>query len=283
MTLARAAIAVAAMTLIGTLPLRAAKSEHRVTTCEANEMSFDHLPTARGEDRLDVPGKELVVEAPENGAVRLQGGDGAGFHVLACKAVAGGDEASLRAITVGVEKGRLVVHGPDAERWGVHLIVDVPKDAHVSVNAENGPVSVHGVSGSVHVDVVNGPVSACGGDGKLEVSAENGPVSLVDMAGDVKVDSQNGPLTVKLAEGGWRGAGLDARTENGPLSLRVPDSYSSGVEVSMSRRTPLQCSELCDEMREERVGSRRTLALGGARASVRLATSNGPVSIKSRT
>jgi hypothetical protein len=283
MTLTRAALAVATLSLVGTFPLRAARPEHRVTTCESNGMRFDDLPVARGEDRLDVPGTELAVEAPENGGVRLQGGDGPGFHVLLCKAIAEGNAASLKDITAVVEKGRLVVHGPDSERWGVQLVVDVPKGARVSVNAENGPVAVHDVNGSVHVDTVNGPISASGSDGKLEVSAENGPVSLTDMAGDVKVDAQNGPLTVKLAEGGWRGAGLDARTENGPVSLRVPDSYDTGVEVSMSRRTPLACSALCDAMREERSGSRRTLALGGAKTAVRVATTNGPVTIKSRT
>jgi hypothetical protein len=278
----RAALALAAASVIAALPLLGSEESRRITSCDSYQMRFDGDETLRAEQVLDVAGSELAIEAPENGGVRVQGGTGGGFHVLVCKAVADGGRATLDAITARVEGGKLVVHGPDAERWGVHLVVDVPRDARVSVAAENGPVSVLEVTGSVRVDTVNGPVSAVRTDGALQVSAENGPVSIVDASGDVKVKAENGPLSVKLASGSWRGEGLEARTQNGPISLRVPDGYGSGVEVTMSRRAPLTCPDGICAGSQQVEGSRRTVALGEARTSVRLETSNGPVAIRTR-
>src|SRR5262249_2225653 len=110
MTLARAALAVAAASLLGALPPRPEHPDrgHRVTTCDANDMRFDDRPVLRGQDKLDLPGGELSIDAPENGGVRLQRAEGKGFHVLACKAVADGTLEALAAIIVGMEKGRLV-------------------------------------------------------------------------------------------------------------------------------------------------------------------------------
>jgi hypothetical protein len=114
-------------------------------------------------------------------------------------------------------------------------------------------------------------------------SAETGPISVVDSSGDVKVEAQNGPVTVKLAEGAWSGPGLDARTDNGPLSLRVPSGYGSGVEVTMSSHVPYQCGGgACEGARDDWDSGTHTVALGGSHVAVRLSTVNGPVSIKRR-
>jgi hypothetical protein len=296
MTLTRAALAAGSFSALLALPLHAGEHHRsgslsissgdaqRIASCDAVRMTFDDAETLRGEQVIELAGSELAIEAPENGGVRIQGSERKGIHVLVCKAVADGGAAALAAVGASVEKERLVVRGPEADRWAVHLVVDVPRDARISVSAENGPVSLLEVAGSVRVDTVNGPVSALRSEGSLTISAANGPVSVVDASGDVKLDVENGPISVKLAPGAWRGAGLDASTQNGPLSLRVPEAYDSGVEVRMSKRSPLSCSAgPCDGARRETLGGTRTVSLGSGATAVRLSTVNGPVAIKTRS
>jgi hypothetical protein len=78
-------------------------------------------------------------------------------------------------------------------------------------------------------------VSTCRGE------AANGPVSLKGSSGDVKIHAVNGPLTIALAGTRWDGKGLEADAKNGPLTLKVPDGFSSGVRVETSSHAPFSC------------------------------------------
>ena len=102
-----------------------------------------------------------------------------------------------------------------------------------------------------------------------------------DTGGEVKATTANGPISVVLNGTMWDGDGLDARATNGPLTLEVPDDYASGVEVSMSRRSPVSCrSPLCpQEWRERSLDHSSMMALGSGPVLVRLGTINGPVDI----
>jgi DUF4097 and DUF4098 domain-containing protein YvlB len=169
-------------------------------------------------------------------------------------------------------------------------VVLVPRDAAVDVVSENGPVSAVDVNGDVKIQSENGPVSILRARGKVVVEATNGPIAVTDSSGEVRLEAQNGPLAGKLGEDRWNGAGLDARTENGPLSLRVPERYGSGVEVTMSSHSPYRCSGACEGARkswdDDREGwGRQThrVELGAGAAVVKLSTVNGPVSIKSQS
>jgi hypothetical protein len=263
------------------------REDARIDSCDSLRMRIDNGPTARGEDVVEVSLKdapELEVEAAENGGVRLQGWDGPGWRLRACKAVAEEDSAWLSRISLQRDGSRVTVKGPNEEGWFVHVIVDVPKGAQVSARAENGPISIIEVSGKTRVDTINGPVSVVRTRGTLKVEATNGPISIVDSSGDIHVDAENGPLSVKLGEGGWSGAGLEAHTDNGPLSLKMPARYDSGVEVSMSSHAPFHCAAgTCDGARKDWEGGTHTLAFGGGAVAVKLSTVNGPVSIKPRT
>ena len=68
--------------------------------------------------------------------------------------------------------------------------------------------------------------------GTLGFDAVNGGVTLSHVSGDVKGKTVNGGVNVELAGERWEGAGLDARTTNGGVSIKVPDGYSCQFAVT---------------------------------------------------
>jgi hypothetical protein len=97
---------------------------------------------------------------------------------------------------------------------------------------------------------------------------------------------------VKLDGSSWRSGNLDASTENGPLSLKVPAGYGSGVHVETDGNSPVSCRgaacraarKAYDEANDdnEDYGPRwpRRIDLGSGARMVTLSTHNGPVSVK---
>ncbi len=137
------------------------------------------------------------------------------------------------------------------------------------------------VSGTIVARTLNGPLSVRGVSGEVDVEATNGPVSLSEGAGHMRVRSQNGPLAVNLSGMDWQGAGLEASAHNGPLSLRLPENYRSGVLVDISSNSPFHCEyPACRDARREWDDRTRTLRFGSdPRPVVRISAMNGPVSI----
>jgi DUF4097 and DUF4098 domain-containing protein YvlB len=115
--------------------------------------------------------------------------------------------------------------------------------------------------------------------GHIRAVTVNGPLALDNLAGDVHVRGDNGPISVRLSGTRWQGAGLDAETRNGPVSISLPEGYSTLLETGavngpISTRIPLT---LQGELR--RGGQIRT-TLGSGGAPVRVITTNGPVTIR---
>jgi hypothetical protein len=255
--------------------------------CSYVNIHFGDRVTARGEETIAVSRREakgLVLAGSRNGGITVRGADVAEFRITACTAAAGDDDASARAVLSKVvlrsSGGRITIEGPDGDRWTGFLIVTAPRDADFSVEASNGPVSLTGLSGALSVKTENGPVSLSNLTGSLDVEAANGPVSLKGSSGDMKIRAVNGPLTIALAGTRWEGKGLEADAKNGPLTLKVPDGFSSGVRVETSSHAPFTCrAAACDHARREDGNRSRLIELGGSDAVVRLSTSNGPVSI----
>ena len=162
------------------------------------------------------------------------------------------------------------------------VIVTAPKDADFSVEASNGPVSLTGLSGTLSVSTENGPVSLSNLTGSADVEAANGPVSLKGSSGDMKIHAVNGPVTIALTGTRWEGKGLEATAKNGPLTLKVPDGFTSGVRVEASSHSPFSCrGAACDGARRQDGNRTRLFEIGNENATVRISTANGPVSIVS--
>jgi DUF4097 and DUF4098 domain-containing protein YvlB len=143
----------------------------------------------------------------------------------------------------------------------VSFVFYVPRNTNVDVTTRNGPIAVKNVVG------------------RMALSAENGPVSLSGVGGDVHVRAQNGPLHVRLTGTRWAGAGLDAETQNGPISLEIPSNYNAALEtgtVNGPMDTEFPITVTLNGRRWKRLSTR----LGEGGAPVRVVTTNGPVSLR---
>jgi len=281
--------------LLATLALSLPAAAERTVTidggagsgCSSVNMNFGDRITARGEETITLSrrdAKGLVLEGSRNGGITVRGADVGEFKVTACTAAAGDDDASARAVLSKVvlrsSGGRVTIEGPEGDRWTGFLIVTAPRDADFSVEGSNGPVSLTGLAGTLSVKAENGPVSLSNLTGSVDVEAANGPVSLNGSSGDVKIHATNGPLTIALAGTRWEGKGLEADAKNGPLTLKVPDGFSSGVRVETSSHSPFSCrAAACESARRQDGNRTRLFEIGTENATVRISTANGPVSI----
>jgi hypothetical protein len=228
----------------------------------------------------------LEVSGLENANIRVRGWDRPDYSVEACKiAAASGQSAAdqaLKSISVTHSGGRFSASGPPAgdNRWLVVFLVHAPKDASLDLQTRNGPIGVRDVSGTTKARAVNGPISIANCSGTVDVHVTNGPISLAASSGDVRLSAENGPISLSLSGDEWSGPALEARTVNGPLSVKLSDAFRSGVRIETSGHAPLNCGlEACRNARTDANSNRRILEINGSNATVRLSTSNGPISV----
>jgi hypothetical protein len=246
------------------------------------------MPMARDQRRFTLPISStpvLEMHMKNQGGMALTGYDGKDYAVTACLAAGGmSDELAsevLRQIEVGFDGGRLSVHGPDDSDWLVYVIVRVPKDAVLDLRSGDSPIDLKNISGTIKARVDNGPIALDRCRGDIDIEADNGPLSVRAGGGRQILKAANGPLEIKLDGGRWDGEGIEAHAANGPLSLEIPAGYGSGVSVTLSRNSPLECSAGCGSAGEEAPGGTRHLHFGPARSVIRVAADNGPVEIES--
>ena len=87
----------------------------------------------------------------------------------------------------------------------------------------------------------------------------------------------NGGVNVELAGEHWEGAGLDARTTNGGVSIKVPDGYSCQLAVTTVNGGVRSDFPLTVQ---GRLDKNIDVTLGKGGAPVRVATTNGGVHLK---
>lgn len=261
-----------------------------VTQCDQVKFEFDHRPATRDEQEFTLTLAQvarLEVRPSQNGGMSIVGTDRQDYSIKACKAVEDtGAEAQnrLSRIVVSVANGHVSVQGPgDDDDWNVYLIVQVPRNsAPLDLQTENGEITLHEVSGQITARTQNGPIDLTRCTGEIRAKAQNGPIDFTGSAGDLRLDAQNGPITVRLTGEKWDGVGLDAHTQNGPLTLHVPDGYVSGIHVEAAGYSPFSCeARACDSAKGAWHRESHRVDLGSGSTVVRLATVNGPVEIES--
>jgi hypothetical protein len=221
----------------------------------ACEVLVETVPQAAG---------RIVVEASQNGAVEVRGWDRAEIEVHAridAHAESMAEATRLaRGVRLELAPGRIRALGVDDRRGGVSFEILVPRRAGLEVATHNGPLKVQGLQS------------------EMRLSTENGPLALVDLGGDVNARATNGPLKVRLTGRAWSGAGLDAETVNGPVSLEIPDGYSADLEIG-TYNGPFS-SDMAITLEAGEVPNRMQVRLGQGGAPVRVVTTNGPYRIK---
>lgn len=246
----------------------------------------DRASEIRSEERIFTrPEGPLNIESEVNGGVQVQGWDKDTYSVTACKAADASSndvEHIFSHIKLSVENGRVSVSGPsEHDNWTVFLLVRAPRSANLELRTNNGPLSIYDLDGKLEARAINGPISLQGFSGDADISAENGPIDLVGNSGKLRLHTENGPISVSLNGDAWKGSGLEADAQNGPLTLRVPKNYRSSLLVESNGHSPMSCqASFCNDARKTWDEDRRRIEFGNAPAVIHLSTVNGPIAVK---
>ena len=253
-----------------------------VTSCSQIHVTFDGEPAVRAEEELPVANLRSLRLVSHRSGIRVMGWDEPRYAVTVCKA--GATASDLAGIHARLSGNEVTMDGAEDGEWIVQLLVRIPRNATLDVDAHNGPTSFHHANGTIAVRVQNGPLALKDISGTVDVTSANGPVSLAGGSGNVKIAATNGPLSVKLTGARWDGT-LDAQTQNGPVSLKLPPNFGSGVELTMNGHGPLSCkAEACRDIKrswhDDDNEYPRRLTFGTGARNVTVSTHNGPVVVK---
>lgn len=274
------------------------------TSCNDLKIEFDERPAVvQSEERTLTKAEAPVLRATgeTNGGVQVVGWEKDEYSVTLCKAAAPyADSAKLLAeIKLVAQGGEVHVNGPSHDDdWTAFLLIRAPKAAALDLHVNNGPLGIYSVNGKITARAVNGPITArdCKGEVKLtaqngpitakgtsgtvELHTDNGPISSEETSGSVDIRTENGPIEVALSGSSWNGSGLQAHAQNGPLTIRVPHGYQSGVVVESEGHSPFAChASVCSEGRKTWEDDKKRVEFGSGPTLVRASTVNGPISI----
>jgi hypothetical protein len=209
----------------------------------------------------------LRVEPGPNGGVSIVGWEQNRVEVHARVVARARSEAEAAELASEVDVSVddvIEADGPSSDRsriWSVSFVVYVPAASDAEAETSNGPLSVTGVTG------------------RLRLDAQNGPIRLRDVGGDVVARTQNGPLSVELSGTRWDGAGLDAETVNGPVTLTVPDGFNADLQTG-TVNGPFTSDVPITMTIRGRLGRPFSGTLGQGGPPIRVVTVNGPVRIR---
>jgi hypothetical protein len=238
------------------------------TSCNDLRIEFDgRAAVMQTEERTLSKAEAPVLRATgeTNGGVEVVGWEKDEYSVTLCKAAAPYDESAkiLAEIKMVTQNGEVHVTGPSHDGdWTAFLLIRAPKAATLDLLVNNGPITAKGTSGTV------------------ELHTDNGPIMSEESSGSVDIRTQNGPIEVALSGNSWNGSGLQAHAQNGPLTIRVPHGYQSGVVIESDGHSPFDChASVCSEGRKTWEDDKKRVEFGSGPTLVRASTVNGPISI----
>jgi hypothetical protein len=206
----------------------------------------------------------LAVDAGQNGSISVAGESRRDVQVRATVHAWANSDAEAERIASAVNvraDGVLRADGPEQygrAGWSVSYEVLAPREIDLSLEARNGSLAVADVRGD------------------LTLETQNGGITLDGVAGNVRGRTTNGGVDADLTGDTWEGTGLDLRTTNGGVRLRIPENYSARLEtgtvhggIDIDFPVTLQ----------GRIGREFTTTLGDGGPLVRAETTNGGVRI----
>jgi DUF4097 and DUF4098 domain-containing protein YvlB len=122
----------------------------------------------------------------------------------------------------------------------------------------------------------NGGITVADVRGDLALDAHNGSISIDRLAGNVRGRTTNGSVDARLSGDTWEGTGLDLKTTNGGVRLRIPEDYSARLEAgTVNGGVDVDFPVTV----QGRIGREVSTTLGSGGALIRAATTNGHVRI----
>ncbi len=251
--------------------------------------SSDFGSVFRDESTATVPNHPLTIRSERNGGIQVTTWDSPEFSIKLCKQIAsdnvGDAHKALEQTKLQINGDDISVTSPESSEdyvLGTLLLIKAPRNAKVSLSANNGGISLRKFAGTAQARTTNGGISLNQSTGTLSVEAQNGGISIKDCSGDVSANVQNGGLSITLPEK-WDGKGMEAHTQNGGMSISVPRNFSTLLEVTGSEHVPISCrGDICDLAQRTWDNGHKMFRLGNAGPVVRLSTVNGGITIKDR-
>lgn len=218
------------------------------------------------EQTLALSGGAIAIDGRQNGGISVKGWDQ--HQVLVRARVQTGAPTHNEAVALGqqirIETGgaKIFASGPESRKnyhWDVSYEVFVPRRADLSLQTQNGGISITEVNG------------------RIDFNALNGGVALKRIGGDVRGSTTNGGLSIELSGDRWDGESLDVSTTNGGVMMSIPENYSANLQTgtvngSVNVDFPVTV--------QGRISKQVALNLGSGGALVKAMTTNGGVTLK---
>jgi DUF4097 and DUF4098 domain-containing protein YvlB len=210
----------------------------------------------------------VAVNAGPNGGIVVDGWDRTDMRVRVRISARADTDEEARSLAKSVEMewsgATIRANGPRArgdESWSASFEVSVPRRTDLRLETVNGRLGVESVTG------------------RIMLRTTNGGIGLQGVGGDVSATTTNGGMAIELAGTSWDGAGLEARTTNGGITLSVPDGYSARLEAettngNMDFGFPVTV--------QGKLGKQIATDLGAGGAPIRAITQNGSVTVERR-
>lgn len=233
--------------------------------CDSGHSDHDRYCEVR-EATLRADRDVIAVDASPNGGIHVESWDRDEILVRAKVQGHADSESEAREIVQEIEvetSGRTIkASGPRTGRgegWSVSFRVYLPRRSNLDLKSTNGGIYIEEVSGDI------------------EFRTTNGGIHLTDLAGDVHGTTTNGGVSVDLAGDGWEGEGLDVKTTNGGIKVRIPSDYNARLETGtvnggMEIDFPV--------MVQGRINRKIEATLGDGGKMIRVLTTNGGVKIQ---
>jgi len=174
-----------------------------------------------------------------NGRIQISGEDRSDIQVTALKAARADSTESAKQLLADIQ---LVVsetaEGVELEvnvprKWNrrgwANLVILIPKDMSVAVDAANGRVDVEGIRAPVRARSTNGSANMSNIVGDVEVSTTNAKVTCVRTCGKLIARSCNGKIEIERHRGS-----VDASTSNGLIRAELEGVDKGGVQLATS-------------------------------------------------
>jgi hypothetical protein len=254
--------------------------------CSQVRLTVEDAEVLRAEQTKIIPqsaNSPLRIQAPHNGGIFIQGWNRNEVAVKACLGAAGDNAAEAKALldqlSLSVQDGRVTVEGPRGEPWVGYLLVQAPNGTSLDLEATNGPIGLNAISATVQARTINGPISFTAVSGEINAHAQNGPIGVSGNQGNFHLEAQNGPIGVHLEGDRWESGELEASTQNGPLTLTLPEVYQSPVHVESAGHSPVECRAPQCKQATRTWDRPNVIEFGGSSPVIRMSTVNGPVTI----
>lgn len=172
----------------------------------------------------------------DNGSVEVQGrSDATEIKVLAtfrARTQERLDAAKVVIIANPAGGASISVEWPDGERQsneGCSMVIVVPDAVGVSIDTNNGRITIDGLAGTATLKSSNGAITVKDHQGDVNAQTSNGRIEAHGVTGSLDLDTRNGAISITEAL-----STVKAVTNNGRINVKLAGEQSGSVTLKSS-------------------------------------------------